>query len=82
METIAKQMIDFQKTTFTNAFSAIVTVQDQAEKLTNDVISQVPWMTDSNKQMYSGIIDNFKKSRETYKSTILDGFEKLESMIS
>jgi hypothetical protein len=82
MEAITKQMIDFQKSTFSNAYSAIVTIQEQAEKFTNEMMEQLPWITDDGKRMFSGMMENFKKSRETYKTSVLDGFEKIESMIS
>ena len=68
---IAKQLVEFQKATFNNAFTALVMVQDQTEAMFKSMMSQVPGMPEEGK----------KKGRETYKKAVDDGFEKLDSFL-
>jgi hypothetical protein len=81
METYAKQMIDFQKTTFDNAFNTIANLQDQAEKMTFDVIEQLPWMSQEGKKALDDSAKMFKEARANYKSAVNDGFSKMEELL-
>jgi hypothetical protein len=78
MENYVKQIIDFQKTTFDNTYNAIVQIQDQAEKLTNDVIGQMPWIPEEGKKAFGESVKMFKNAREDYKKMVSDGFVKME----
>jgi hypothetical protein len=78
METYAKQIIDFQKSTFDNAFDTIVKLQDQAEKMTIDVLGQMPWMPEEGKKAFGDSIKMFKDARNDYKKVVTDGFDKME----
>lgn len=81
METFAKQMIDFQKATFDNTFNTIVRMQDQAEKMTTDVIGQIPWMPEESKKAFGDSLQMFKKARDDYKKVVADGFAKMEEVL-
>jgi polyhydroxyalkanoate synthesis regulator phasin len=78
MENYVKQMIDFQKTTFDNTYNAIVEIQDQAEKLANDVIRQMPWIPEEGKKAFDDSVKMFKNAREDYKKMVSDNFVKME----
>lgn len=80
METYARQMIDFQKTTFDNTFNTIVKLQDQAEKMTYDVIGQLPWVTDEGKKALDDSVKIFKNARDDYRKVVTDGFTKMEEL--
>ncbi len=41
---IAKQMIDFQKTTFDNMYNSMVMLQDHTDKLANTLFEQATWI--------------------------------------
>ncbi len=78
---IAKQMVEFQKATFSNAFTALVMVQDQTEAMFKSLMSQVPGMPEEGRKMVQEWADAYKKGRETYKKAVDDGFDKLDSFL-
>jgi hypothetical protein len=80
MEAYAKQMIDFQKTTFDKTFNTIVKFQDQAEKMTYDVIGQLPWVTEEGRKAMDDSVKMFKNVRDDYKKVVTDGFERMEEV--
>jgi len=80
METYAKQMIDLQKTTFDKTFDTIVKFQDQAEKMTFDVIGQMPWVTEEGRKALDDSVKMFKDARDDYKKVVADGFDRMEQV--
>ena len=80
MENYARQMIDFQKTTFDNTYDTIVKIQDQAEKMTFDVLAQMPWVTEEGKKALGESVRMFKNVRDDYKKVVTDGFTKMEEL--
>jgi sugar-specific transcriptional regulator TrmB len=80
MESIARQMIDFQKTTFDNTFNTIVKIQDQAEKMTAEAMSQMTWLPEEGRKAIDNSIEMFKKARDDYKKAVNDGFAKIEEI--
>jgi predicted nucleic-acid-binding protein len=79
---MAKQMITFQKTLFENAFNAMSMVQDQTEKITNDFLTQIPWVSEDGKKAITNAIEFYKKAREDFKKAVDDGFEKTEEIFA
>jgi hypothetical protein len=45
---IFKQMVDFNRSAFNNAFNAMVMVQDQTETLSNTMLNQATWLPEEN----------------------------------
>ena len=76
---IAKQIIEFQKATFNNAFTALVMVQDQTEAMFNSLLAQMPGMPDESKQIVKEWAEGYKGGREKFKTSVDEGFAKLES---
>lgn len=76
---IAKQMIEFQKATFNNAFTALVMVQDQTEVMFNSLMAQTPGVPDEGKKIVKEWADAYKKGRETFKKSVDEGFDKLDA---
>jgi hypothetical protein len=75
---MAKQMIDFHKATFDNTFNAMVTLQEQTEKMVNLFIEQASWMPDDGKKVLNDWVSAYKKGREEYKKTVDDNFKKVD----
>lgn len=75
---IFKQMVDFNKGAFNNAFNAMVMVQDQTETLANTMLSQAAWMPEDGRNAVREWVDAFKKGREAYKQTVDEAFTKVE----
>jgi hypothetical protein len=77
VENIAKQIIDFQKSTFDNSFNAMVMLQDQTERLTRTMMDQAGWLPEESKKMMDGWAQMVKKGRDDWKELVDDNFDKL-----
>lgn len=75
---VFKQMVDFNKVAFNNAFNAMVMVQDQTEAMANTMLNQAAWLPEEGKKALKDWVDAFKKGRETYKQSVDDAFKKVE----
>ena len=79
---IAKQMIDFQKTTFDNTFSAMVMMQEQTERMANTLLEQAAWMPEEGKKAVSDWVKAYKKGREDFKKSVDENFKKVEDFFT
>lgn len=79
---IAKQMIDFQKTTFDNTFNAVVMLQEQAEKMTSLLIDQATWLPEEGRTAINEWADAYKKGRDEFKKSMDDNFKKVEKFFT
>ncbi|MGD9056031.1 MAG: hypothetical protein PVG40_06300 [Desulfobacterales bacterium] len=78
----AKQMIDFQKTTFDNVYDSVVMLQDHTEKLANTVFEQATWLPEESSRLVTQWIEIFKKGRNDYKLAVDDIFTRIEDLIT
>jgi hypothetical protein len=78
---IFRQMVDFNKGAFNNAFNAMVMIQDQNETLANTMLNQATWMPEEGKKAIREWVDTFKKGREEYKKTVDEAFKKVEAFL-
>jgi hypothetical protein len=84
METgkIAKQMMDFQKSTFNNTFNSMVAFQDQTERMVNVLMDQSVWLPEDGKKVVNEWGAAFKKGRDDFKKSVDDNFNKFEGFFS
>ncbi len=75
---IAKQMIDFQKTTFDNTFNAMVLLQEQAESMSGTLLGQATWMPEEGRTAINDWLKAYKKGREDFKKGVDENFKKVE----
>lgn len=75
---MAKQMIQFYKTTFDNSFNTMVMLQEQAEKLVKTFVSQAPGMGDEGKKVLDQWMGVYKKGREDFKKAMDEGYTKVD----
>ena len=59
---MAKQVIQFYKTTFDNSFVTLVMLQDQAEKLLKTFVEQAPGMSDEGRKVLDQWTSVYKKA--------------------
>ena len=78
----ANQMIDFQKTMFNNGFNTMVMFQDQAEKMSNSLMDQAPWVPEEGKKAVTQWVNAFKEGRENFKKTIDEGFDNMQTLFT
>jgi hypothetical protein len=74
---LTKQMLDFQKTTFDNAFNAAILLQDQAEKMASSFLDKTIGFPAEARNAIDEWVKAYKKGREDYKKMIFDGFENM-----
>jgi polyhydroxyalkanoate synthesis regulator phasin len=79
-ENFAKQMIDFQKTTFNNTFTAVTMLQDQAERMVNTMIEQTTWLPEESRRVIDEMIGTYKKGRADFKGVMDENFVKLADL--
>ena len=79
---IAKQMIDFNKTTFDNSFSAMIMLQEQTEKMVNMSLEQATWLPENGKEAINEWLVTYKKGREDFKKTMDENFKKVEKIFT
>jgi hypothetical protein len=78
----AKQMIDFQKTTFDNLYDSMVMLQDHTQKLASTVFEQATWLPEESSRLVRQWIEIFKKGRNDYKSAVDDIFTRIDDWIT
>ena len=76
-----KQMVEFNKGAFNNAFNAMVMVQDQNESLANAFLIQATWLPEEGKKAVKEWVEAFKKGREEYKKAVDEAFKKVEEYL-
>ena len=76
---IFKQMVDFNRGTFTNAYNAMVMVQDQTEALANTVLNQAAWLPEEGRSAIQEWVGALKKGREAFKQSIDESFNQAEA---
>jgi len=77
---IFKQMLDFNKSSFTNAFNAMVMVQDQTEAMSKSLLEQSTWLPAEGKKAIQDWIEACKTGREEYKKLVDDAYGKVEDL--
>jgi polyhydroxyalkanoate synthesis regulator phasin len=79
---IAKQMIDFQKTTFDNTFNAMAMLQEQAESMSRTILDQATWMPEEGRKAVNDWLKAYKKGREDFKKGVNENFTKVEDFFN
>ncbi len=74
------QMMDFYKTSFHGSFSALMTLQEQIERLANLFWGQMVSVPEEAKKGLNEWTKSYKKSCEDFKKMVDDGFKNLESL--
>ena len=74
---IAKQMIEFNKTAFDNTFSAMITLQDQTEKMVFGFLEKAPWFPEEGKKAINDWMKNYKKGREDFRTSAEESYKKV-----
>ncbi len=74
---IFKQMIDFNKATFDNSFNAMVMLQEQTERMANQILDQASWLPEDGKKALTDWVDAYKTGRDDFKKSVDDSFAKV-----
>ena len=79
---ISKQMLDFNKMAFEKSFSAMVVMQDQAEKMFSMWMDQNKWFPEEGKKSMVELVKTYKKGCDDFKVKVEDGYEKIEGYLA
>jgi hypothetical protein len=82
MENFAKQMMDFQKATFDNAFTAVVMLQDQAERMLHSAMEQAEWLPKEGRAMVDQWVRICKTGRSDFKRIVDDSYDKMTDFVT
>lgn len=74
-----KQMIDFNKAAYENAFKNMNMLQEQMEKVINTSIDQTAGMSDEGKKAAKEWSSMYKKGFDDFKQLVDDNFKKMDS---
>ena len=77
-----KQMLDFQKTTFDNSFSAMVMLQEQSEKASQTLLDQATWLPAEGRKAIDEWMAAYKQGHEDYKALVDENFKKVEAFFA
>jgi hypothetical protein len=77
-----KQMVTFTKTAFDNSFNALVTLQEQTEKMVNGFLEQATWLPEEGKKVTLDWIQAYKKGCEDFKKVVDENFKRVEDFIA
>jgi hypothetical protein len=75
---IAKQMIDFHKSTFDNTFNAMSILQEQTERMVNMFLEQSPWVPEEGRKTINEWLKAYRKGRTDFKTTVDDSYKKVD----
>jgi len=76
---LLKQMIDFNKSAYENAFKNMNMLQEQMEKVINLYIDQASGMSEEGKKAAKEWASMYKKGYDDYKKLVDENFKKMEA---
>ncbi|MBM4272443.1 MAG: hypothetical protein FJ139_09875 [Deltaproteobacteria bacterium] len=79
---LLKQMVDFNKTAFENSFNAMVTLQEQMEKMAGAYMDQMTGVSAETKKAVHEWTKMYKKGLEDFKKMMDDNYKKLDSFLA
>ncbi len=75
----AKQMLDFNRTTFDNAFGAMCLLQEQSEKMVSSFVEQADWIPGESKKVFTDMAAMFRKGCSEFKKAVDENFGRVEA---
>ncbi len=76
---MAKQMLNFYKSTFDNSFSALLMLQDQMQRMSAMFIEQTTALPEEGKKALNEWIKAYKKGCEEFKKAVDENFKRVDS---
>ena len=77
-----KQMLDFNKTAFDNSFNAMLTIQEQNNKMVNTFLEQATWIPEEGKKLIRNWVDVCKKGSEDFKKAADENYKKVDAFFA
>lgn len=80
--TLLRQFIEFQKTTFDNSFKAMATLQQQSEQMVNMILDQTPWLPPEGRKAVVEWLSAYQTGRDEFRAYVESNFEKVKNYFS
>jgi hypothetical protein len=77
-----KQMLEFNKAAFDNGFNAMLTIQEQNEKMFNTFLGQATWVPEEGRKLIQEWINAYKKGCEDFKKAADSNYGKVVEFFS
>ncbi len=77
-----KQMVEFNQTTFNNAFNSMALLQDQFERTAGTVIDQASWLPAEGRQAIENWAEAYKTGRLNFKKHVDDSYKEIEKFLA
>lgn len=79
---ITKQVIDFQKLSFSNWYSAVAMVQDQTTSAVDMMLGQSTWVPAEGRKAVQSWLNACQEERNRFKAYVDDGFDSIEKLLA
>jgi hypothetical protein len=79
---ILKQVIQFNKTVFDNAFKAMNLAQEQGEKMLNALLDQATWLPEEGKKTITDWMKAYKKGVDDFKKALDEQYKKVDDFFA
>jgi len=73
-----KKMLEFNQTTFNNAFNTMALLQDQFEHMSKTMLEQATWLPAEGRQAIENGTKAYKSACQTFKQQIDDSYKQVE----
>jgi hypothetical protein len=78
---MTKQVIEFQKNSFSSIFDAMATLQDKTADAVDSALDQSSWLPEDGRKAIQGWVDVCQQERDRFKSFVDEGFDGLEKYL-
>jgi hypothetical protein len=79
---ILKQVVQFNKTVFDNAFKAMNLAQEQGEKMLNALLDQATWLPEEGKKTITDWMKAYKKGVDDFKKALDEQYKKVDDFFA
>jgi hypothetical protein len=79
---MARQILQYNRTSFEKSFSALVNMQNNGEKMFQFWLNQVKGFPEEGKSFMLEWIGYYRKLRDEYKAGVDEGYRRMESFLS
>lgn len=73
-----KQMLEFNQTTFNNAFNTMTLLQDQFQRVAKTALEQATWLPAEGRQAIEKGTETYKSACQTFKQQVDDSYKQVE----
>ena len=77
--TFAKQMLDFNRSTFDNTFGTMCQLQEESEKMMNTWVEQATWIPGEGKKAIADMSAILRKGCQEFKKIVDENFGRAEA---